>query len=100
MLGLCISPEAEADLDEIWLHLAKESRSVGTADRFLDRLSSLFSRLARNPYLGRRRDDLRLTYRSIPLGRYVVIYRVAEDRDVSVLRVVHGARDISTLVAE
>src|SRR2546428_3625134 len=41
------------------------------------RLSSLG--FAENPYLGRRRDDLRPGYRSFPVSDYVVIYRVADE---------------------
>ncbi len=100
MGGLRISPEAEADLDDIWLYIAKESRSAERADRFLDQFVIFFDRLAGNPYLGRPRDDLRRGYRSFPVGEYVVIYRVGEAEEVLVLRIIHGSRDIQALVSE
>src|SRR4029077_15651864 len=53
--------------------------------------------LAENPYAGRARDgDLGPGRRSFPADRYVIVYRVA-DRDVVILRVAHGSRDIQAL---
>jgi plasmid stabilization system protein ParE len=36
-----LAPEAETDLDEVWLHIASNS-SVETADRFVDSLTDRF----------------------------------------------------------
>ncbi|MGO9271591.1 MAG: type II toxin-antitoxin system RelE/ParE family toxin [Terriglobia bacterium] len=97
MADLLISPQAEMDLDQIWLYIAKESQSIERAERFLDRFTTFFSRLARNPYLGRQRDDLRPGYRSFPLGDYVILYRLTGAEEIMVLRVVHGSRDLGGL---
>ncbi len=99
MASLRVSPEAETDLDDIWVYVAKESQSLERADQFLDRFAAFFARLAENPYLGRRRDDLRPGYRSFPVSDYVVIYRVA-DEEVLLLRIIRGSRDISDLIKE
>ena len=68
MADLHISSEAEADLDDIWLYVAKESQSIKDAELFLDRFGVFFSRLAKNPYLGRQRDEIRPGYRGFPMG--------------------------------
>jgi toxin ParE1/3/4 len=94
MADLLISPKAEADLDDIWLYIAEESQSIERAEMFLDRFAALFSRLARNPYLGRRRDNLRAGYRSFPVDDYVVFYCLKSADEVLVLRVIHGKRDL------
>ena len=39
MADLHISSEAEADLDDIWLYVAKESQSIEPAELFLDRFA-------------------------------------------------------------
>jgi len=90
----------EADLDDIWLYNAKESESMERADHFLDRFVAFFSLLAENPYLGRRRDDLRPGYRSFPVGEFIVIYRVAPGGEILVLRIIRGSRDIQGLLGE
>jgi toxin ParE1/3/4 len=69
MADLHIPSEAEADPDEIWLYVAQEGQSIEHAELFLDRFAVFFCQLAKNPYLGRRRDDLRPGYRSFPVGR-------------------------------
>ena len=93
-----LAPEAEGDLDEIWLFTAKESGSVESADRLIDSITERFLLLARHPHLGRARDtDLRPGLRSFPVGRYIIVYRVAGD-DVLILRVFSAARDIGQLL--
>jgi plasmid stabilization system protein ParE len=59
MAEFCLSPEAEADLDSIWLHMARESGSADIATRVVDRIHNRFWMLATYLYMGRRRDDLR-----------------------------------------
>lgn len=91
-----LAREAETDLDQIWLYIAQESGNTDIADRFVDRATALFLRIAAEPYLGRRRDELRAGMRSFPFGNHLVFYRVQEDT-VLILRVLHGRRDIDAL---
>lgn len=37
-----LSPEAEADLDSIWLHIARESGSIDIATRLVERITERF----------------------------------------------------------
>ena len=94
-----LSPEAEADLDDIWLHIAIESGSLETADRVIDSLAHRFWLLALRPHLGRRRDDLRPGLRSFPVGSYVILYR-QENKAVFILRVIHGSRDLPAILRQ
>jgi toxin ParE1/3/4 len=92
-----VAPEAEADLDDIWLYIARASGSLDIADRFIDSLTDRFYLLANNPYIGRRRDEeLRPALRSFPVRDYIILYRI-EDEDVLILRVLRGSRDIEAL---
>lgn len=50
-----VAPQAELDLDDIWLRVAKESASLETADRVIDSITDRFSLLAGHPYIGRSR---------------------------------------------
>ena len=93
-----LAPEAEAELDNIWYYVAKESGSFEIADRLIDSLTDRFFLLASHPYLGRRRDeDLRPGLRSFPVGEYVIIYRI-EGENALILHVVRGSRDIEALL--
>jgi len=44
-----LSAETEAQLDDIWLHIARESGSVDTAIRILQNITDRFWLLAQHP---------------------------------------------------
>lgn len=92
-----LSRQAEVDLDEIWLYVAKASGSIDLANRVVDSITDRFCLLAGFPYLGRSRDEnFGAGYRSANAGEYVIVYCLDRD-DVLILRVVHGRRDIEAL---
>jgi plasmid stabilization system protein ParE len=93
-----LAPEAEAELDNIWLHIARESGNMDIATGVVENITEHFWLLARYPYLGRAHDeDLRPGLRCLPVGDYLIIHRIVEDDVVLILHVVHGSRDIATL---
>jgi toxin ParE1/3/4 len=91
-----IAPRAEADLDGIWLYVAKESASIDIANRVIDAITDRFFTLGRFPHIGRPRPDFGTGCRTSAVGDYVVVYRV-ETEDALILRVLHGRRDIEAL---
>jgi toxin ParE1/3/4 len=93
-----IAPQVEAELDDIWWYVAAASGDTDTADRLIDSITARFLLLARYPYAGRcRDDDLRPGLRSFPVGSYVIIYKI-ENEEAFILHVLHGRRDIQTLL--
>lgn len=94
MALLRISGDAQADLDEIWFRIAADD--VEAADRLTDSLLAEYSRLARHPYLGRLRKDLRPGIRSWAHGNYVIFYTATDDV-VGIARVLYGGRDLPPL---
>ncbi len=93
-----VAPQAEAELDGLWYYVARESGSIEIADRLIDSITERFLLLARNPRLGRRRDDeLRPGIRSFPVGEYIILYRI-EAEDVLILHVFRGSRNIEALL--
>jgi len=94
-----LSPEAEAELDGIWIYIARESGNIEIANRTIESIAERFWLLARHPHMGRRRDhDLRLGLRSLTADDYVIIHRILEDDVVLILHVVHGNRDLEALL--
>ncbi len=95
-----LAPEVEQELDGIWFYIASNSGSIEIADRISENITQRFWLLARNPYIGRRRDaDLRRGLRSFPADDYVIIYRVENDA-VLILHVAHGSRNVQALLAD
>ncbi len=94
------SRKVDADLDDIWFYVANESGSLDVANRLIDSITDQFFLLARHPHLGRPRDDeFGLGSRSLAVGEYVIVYSV-ESHDVLILPVVHGRRDIESIVKD
>ena len=89
-----LTQRARRDVLEIWQYIAEDSAPA--ADRFIDRLIHHFQLVGDNPRVGRSRDELRLGYRSFPVGDYLLFYRITAPA-VSVMRVVHGRRDLEAL---
>jgi toxin ParE1/3/4 len=94
------NPVVRGISDNIWYYVAKESGSLEIADRLIDSITERFYLLACHPHIGRHRDeDLRPGLRSFPVGEYVIVYRV-EDKDVLILHVIRGSRDIGALLRQ
>ena len=89
-----LTERAEADLEEIWLHVANHSSDA--ADRIVDSILKQSRAHVSFPSMGQRRDELQPALRSFVVGSYVVYYRVAEPT-IEVIRVLHGARDVKPL---
>jgi toxin ParE1/3/4 len=92
-----LSAPAQAELDDIWDYIARETGSADLAERQVNVITDRSYLLAGWPRIGRARDDLRPGLRSYPAGEYVIIYRV-DGEDVVILHVFHGRRDIDALL--
>jgi plasmid stabilization system protein ParE len=93
-----LAPEAEAELDDIWLHIARGSGNIDIATRVVENIAEHFWLLAKHPFLGRARDeDWRPGLRSLLVDNYLIVHRIIEDDVVLILHVVHGSRDMVAL---
>jgi toxin ParE1/3/4 len=90
-----LTEQAEADLDDLWAYIAADN--LAAADRMVDAVLEGSRRHVRFPGMGQSRDDLRPGLRCFVVSPYVVFYRSVEDT-IEVLRILHGARDISRLI--
>jgi plasmid stabilization system protein ParE len=90
-----LSPEAAQDIREIWAYIAGDS--IKAARRIRLQIFDACQRIAENPEIGHRREDL--TDKPVlfwPAGSYLIIY--AARKPVEIVRVLHGARDIPSLL--
>lgn len=91
-----ITEDAHADVDEIWLYIAEDS--VRAADKVTDAISNVFSQLADYPNIGHVREDLTdEPYRFISVYDYLIVYDPTKS-PVVVLRVLHGRRDVKSIL--
>ncbi len=95
MTGFKLSPEATQDIRQIWAYIAADN--VPAARRVRLQILSACRRLAANPGIGHRREDL--TDKPVlfwPVGSYLIVYAMRKRPEI--VRVLHGARDISGLL--
>lgn len=94
MLRILKSPEAENDLDEIWLYIAQDNPFY--ADKLLDEIEEASLKLAQFAHMGRNRDELHFGLQSFPVGMYLIFYMPISG-GINIIRVLHGMRDIDAL---
>lgn len=86
--------DADADFMEIWSYIAADNAEQ--ADALLDKFEKLITRLAEYPGIGSLRPEVADGVRSAAIGNYVLFYSHTESR-LTVLRLLHGARNIRDL---
>lgn len=89
--GWRLSPRAEFDLEEIWLHTFN-IWSPEQADRYHNAIVDAFGDLAARKKTGRP-VDVREGYFKYPVGAHLVFYRFTESGLV-VVRVLHQRMDV------
>jgi toxin ParE1/3/4 len=89
------SEQAEQDVADILAYLGE--RNPDAADRLAEAIDARCARIANFPEIGRSRDDLAPGLRSVVIDRYVLFYRASEEA-ISMVRVLHGARDIDRIM--
>lgn len=81
-----------ADYEEIWRYIARDNPAA--ADRLITSIERQLSGLAAMSGIGREEPNLAANLRSFPVGNYLIFYRPIAD-GIALVRVLHGARDIS-----
>ncbi len=89
--SVVVDRQARDDLVDIHAYIARDN--PGAAARWIDELEEIIQSLADMPGRVPLRDDLRPGYRIMPIGNYLIFFRIIE-QTVQVVRVIHGARDI------
>ena len=96
MFPVTFSPKSRQDLLDIGDYIAKDSRA--NARRFVAKLLEQCQRIGNAPLGYVAREDLLPGLRMAALGHYVIFFRVIDDT-VRIERVLHGARNLSAVLA-
>ncbi len=83
---------AQNDLLDAWLFIAKDNPAA--ADGVLDAIEQECNTLSLQPLMGRRRPELGRGVRSWPTSTPYVLFYLAGKNGITVLRVLHHARDV------
>ncbi len=92
------SPEALADLDQIWDYYAGAA-GLDAANNILREIARVVAVITDHPLAGRSRDEIRSGLRSMAANPHVVFYRAVKNRP-EIIRVLDGRRDIEEIFAD
>jgi toxin ParE1/3/4 len=90
-VGYRLTPRAQSDIDEIW-DFTHERWGIDQAERYVGQIRDAVVRLAGNPGVGRRCDEIRQGYSKLTVQSHVLFYR-EDSGDVVIVRVLHGRMD-------
>ena len=94
MPDITVTKQAKQDLLSIRSYIADDNPSA--ADKLLDTLNKRIGTLADHPLLGPARADIAPDLRYLVSLDYLILHRVRKDA-VEIVRVLHGARNLSAL---
>ena len=86
---------ASRDLEAIIDYIAQQS-SIDRSEAFLKQVNAKCQRLTQFPEMGRKRDELAIGVRSLPVESYLIFYRSITE-GIEILRVVSGYQDLEAL---
>lgn len=96
---ITMTPQAQADLREIFQYIAIDLQSVQHAAGQLDRLEKAIASISQMPERFRVYDHTKWRKRNLrimPVDNYLVFYIPEQDSGtVTVLRILYGGRDIN-----
>lgn len=95
MSGVFFAQSAQTDLLEAWLYIAEENPVA--ADGVLDAIEKDAHLLALQPTMGRARPELAADVRSWPTSTAYILFYLVERQGITVLRVLHHARDVQAI---
>jgi plasmid stabilization system protein ParE len=96
-MRLSLSPCVPADLEEIVDYIAQDSPR--NAARLLRLLRTRMKEIAKQPQIYRLRPEIGTEARLATVGNYVILFRIRQNA-VRVERVVHGSRDLLSILEE
>ena len=92
MPKLIFTESAQADVLQAWLYIAEVNLTA--ADGVLEAIERDATVLLRQPLMGRARPELGRQVRSWPTSTPYILYYISEKAGITVLRVLHHARDV------
>jgi toxin ParE1/3/4 len=92
------SPEAEADLTDIWSYYA-EAAGRRAADTIIRAIGEACQMLEEHPLAGPTRDEIRPGLRSALASPYVVFYQVIGEA-AQIVRILDGRRDVDEIFSD
>jgi toxin ParE1/3/4 len=90
-INIVITESAYADLEDIENYISQDSPYV--ARKFISRIFDKIDQLYQYPSFGKPVPEIGdKTVRELLLNKYRIIYQIVDERNINVIRIVHGSR--------
>jgi len=90
---LFITVQAESDLSDIFDYTLKVWGEK-QCQAYLQMLEIMFDKLSENILMGEEVDYILTGYRKYPAGKHLIFYKIINDTDVEVIKVLHQSMDL------
>jgi addiction module RelE/StbE family toxin len=88
---IVVAESAYADLEDIENYISRDSPAM--ARKFISRIFDKIDQLYNYPLSGKPVPEIKdRSVRELLLNKYRIIYQVIDERNVNVIRIVHGSR--------
>ncbi|RMO76723.1 type II toxin-antitoxin system RelE/ParE family toxin [Pseudomonas syringae group genomosp. 3] len=91
-----LAPAAERDLEAIWVYTFHEWGST-QANRYIDRITKVFTELAHSPKTAQTCDHIRAGYRRRSVERHMIYFRVMP-YGIAITRILHERMDAQSYI--
>jgi addiction module RelE/StbE family toxin len=90
-ITILIAESAYADLEDIESYISQDSPSV--ARKFINRIFDKIDQLYQYPSFGKPVPEIGdKAVRELLLNKYRIIYKIVDEKNISIIRIVHGSR--------
>ena len=76
------------------------TRNIDTGERFFQEFNQKCKHLIKFPLMGRSYASIDVDLRGLPIQGYVILYRLTNDTQLEIVRVVNGRQDLENLFGE
>lgn len=94
MTSYQLYPEAENDLESIWLY-SEKNWGVDQAHAYLDGLVDIFQLLSENPLMCRERSEFEPPVHIHHHAHHLIVF-ILSDAGIDIVRVLHESMDVDT----
>lgn len=92
-----LTNKAVEDLSRIWEY-TYEVWSESQADRYYELLANSFQEIVENPGLGKNYEEIDNAILGTLVGKHIIFYRVAQSKDIEILRILHQRMDLKNRI--
>jgi toxin ParE1/3/4 len=94
-----LTKKAVEDLGDIW-NYTFDRWSEQQADKYYERLLDTCQEVADNPIMGKNYNGVHKELKGLRVRRHIVFYRVLNNQEIEISRILHGRMDLKKRIEE